>query len=102
MKRLGFLFIASLTIVLMNLNYASAQQRDTRTKNIHQAIIGGDLEYVKTLISNGANINEINRLGGSPLHTALLNNKFEIAVQSAQRCECAIGSDPADRAGPGR
>jgi len=77
MKRLSVSMIISFVAVFSIFNVTYAQE--SRTKNLHQAIVGGDIEQVKTLLSNGANINEINRLGGTPLHTALINKKQAIA-----------------------
>lgn len=77
MKRLSLIVIVSLVVVFSSLNITKAQQ--SRSQNLHQAIVSGDIEQVKTILSKGANINERNRLGGTPLHTALINKKNEIA-----------------------
>ena len=76
-KRLAISVILLFAIFFTNLNVTFAQ-RD-RVQNFHQVIIGGDIEQVKLALSNGADINEKNRLGGSPLHTAMLNDQWAIA-----------------------
>ena len=45
---------------------------------LHQAVVSGDIEKVKTLISNGVDINTNNQLNWTPLHTAVRNNRIEI------------------------
>jgi len=77
-KRFAFSIIVASVVVFSNVNVIFAQQ-ETRTQNLHQAIINGDIEHVKSLLSKGADINEKNRLGGTPLHTAMMNGKWEIA-----------------------
>jgi hypothetical protein len=77
MKRISLVVIVSFVLIWPNLNVTFGQQ--SRTQNLHQAVVGGDIEQVKSLLSKGADINEKNRLGGTPLHTALLNKKEAIA-----------------------
>ncbi|MBN2315145.1 MAG: ankyrin repeat domain-containing protein [Sedimentisphaerales bacterium] len=78
MKRFQCLIIISLLVVLSSPDLSFAQ-RETRTQNIHQAIINGDTELVKSLLSGGMDVNEKNRMGWTPLHTALSKGKTEIA-----------------------
>jgi hypothetical protein len=47
---------------------------------IHMAIKEGKINKVKTLIDNGADINETTSFGETPLNMAILNNKLEIAL----------------------
>ena len=77
MKRVAISMIVTFIVGFPNLHAAFAQ--DGRTKNVHQAIINGDIEHVKSLLSGGVDINERNRLGGTPLHTAISRKNQEIA-----------------------
>jgi len=47
----------------------------TTTISLHKAVVDGDIEQVKLLISQGADVNSRNMLGWSPLHTALQNSR---------------------------
>jgi len=48
-------------------------------KSLHQAAVDGDMNNVKALISKGADINEKNRMGWTPLYTAVRNQQKTIA-----------------------
>ena len=71
MKHFKCLLIISLLVVLSN-QHLSFAQRETRTQNIHQAIINGDIEHVKSLLSKNADVNERNRMGWTPLFIAVV------------------------------
>jgi len=43
-------------------------------KSLNQAVVDGDLARVKTLLSEGADVNSKNRMGWTLLHTAIRNN----------------------------
>jgi hypothetical protein len=45
------------------------------TKSINQAVVEGDIDQVQLLISEGADINSRNRMGWTPLHTAIRNHR---------------------------
>lgn len=79
MKRLNYLIFVSLVFVFLSLNLSFAQQQERKARDIHTAISTyGDLDQVKSFLANGTDINSKNRLGGTPLHTAMLNDKWEI------------------------
>jgi hypothetical protein len=69
--------IIALLVLFSNLNVANSQQQ-RGTQNIHQAIINGEIDQVKKLLSSGVDINFKNRMGRTPLHTAMLLDKWEI------------------------
>ena len=46
---------------------------------IHDAAGAGDVAEVRRLIAEGADINEIERVGGMPLHAAALKGRLEVA-----------------------
>jgi hypothetical protein len=77
MNRLAILTSILLLVVFLGLNVTSAQEK--RGKTLHDAVIGGDVNEVKSLLSNGADINQKNRMGGTPLHTAITNRQKAIA-----------------------
>jgi len=60
-----------------------AQTTGTRTaaftQSLHQAVVDGNVEQVKRLISKGADVHAKNRMGWTPLHTAVRNQKKTIA-----------------------
>ena len=70
--------IIALLVLFSNLNVANSQQQ-RGTQNIHQAIINGEIDQVKKLLSSGVDINFKNRMGWTPLHTAMSRDKWEIA-----------------------
>jgi ankyrin repeat protein len=49
------------------------------TESLYQAVAKGDNEQVKSLISQGADINVKNGTGATPLHVAIANGKIETA-----------------------
>jgi ankyrin repeat protein len=55
------------------------------TESLHQAAAKGDNEQVKSLISQGADINAKNRTGDTPLHVAIANHKIETASLLIQK-----------------
>jgi ankyrin repeat protein len=48
-------------------------------KPLHEAVLAGNIERVRMLISNGADIREKDKSGFTPLHVAALNGRREIA-----------------------
>jgi len=52
--------------------------RQGRTKTLHDAARGGDVDQVKLLLSEGADVNLRNRMNWTPLHTAVQNRKQEV------------------------
>ncbi|MFH1884082.1 MAG: DUF6263 family protein [Planctomycetota bacterium] len=51
------------------------QDEQKRTKTLHDAARDGDIDQVQLLISKGADVNEKNRMGWTPLHTAVQNRR---------------------------
>ena len=49
-------------------------------KSLNQAVVDGDIDRVKTLISEGADISSKNRMGWTLLHTAIRNKQTEIVT----------------------
>jgi Ankyrin repeats (3 copies) len=66
-----------LLIVFSGLNVTFAQERRGRT--LHDAAVAGDVNEVKAMLAKGADINEKNRMGGTPLQTAIMNHQKAIA-----------------------
>ena len=61
--------------------YVPARPRagqETTTRSLHQAVVNGDVDQVKLLISKGADVNMQNRMGWTPLHTAIQNRRQAI------------------------
>jgi len=55
------------------------QQSGTSNKTMHDAVATGDIAQVQLLLSQGTDINLLNRSRFTPLHTAVLNRQKEIA-----------------------
>jgi hypothetical protein len=70
--------IISLLIVLMFISFANNDALAQRQKSIHQAIIDGETDQVKSRISAGEDVNTKNRMSWTPLHTAIRHKKTEI------------------------
>ncbi len=51
------------------------QNEQERAKTLHDAARDGDIDQVQLLLSKGANVNEKNRMGWTPLHTAIQNRR---------------------------
>lgn len=49
------------------------------TQSLHQAVVDGNVEQVKRLISKGADVNAKNMLSWTPLHTAIRNQRKTMA-----------------------
>ena len=52
--------------------------QETTARSLHQAVVEGDIDQVNLLISKGADVNMKNRMGWSPLHTAIQNRRQAI------------------------
>jgi hypothetical protein len=75
-RRLTIPVIVFLTVVCWNANSTFAQNE---ARTLHQAVIDGNIDKVKSLLANGTDINVTNMLGGTPLHTAISNKQQAIA-----------------------
>jgi len=53
----------------------SRQSEQTPSQLLHDAARDGDIDQVQLLISQGADVNEKNRMGWTPLHTAIRNRQ---------------------------
>ncbi len=51
------------------------QNEQEQAKTLHDAARDGDIDQVQLLLSKGANVNEKNRMGWTPLHTAIQNRR---------------------------
>jgi len=51
------------------------QNEEKSAKTLHDAARDGDIDQVQLLLSKGANVNEKNRMGWTPLHTAIQNRR---------------------------
>jgi len=49
-----------------------------KLKTLHDAARDGDIDQVQLLLSQGANVNEKNRMGWTPLHTAIRNRRLAL------------------------
>jgi hypothetical protein len=76
-NRLEIFSFAVLLLALGGLGVTSAQGKRART--LHDAVVADDADEVNSLLSKGTDINQRNRMGGTPLHTALMNRKKAIA-----------------------
>jgi hypothetical protein len=63
--------------------------------SLHQAVNDGDIDKVKSLLSEGIGVNSKNRIGGTPLHTAVVKRRQAIA-------EYLVGKDADLNARDGR
>lgn len=76
MKRIFISVSVLLIFAPIALNDAAAQPR----KTINQAVVDGDIEQVKSQISEGTDVNTKNRMGWTLLHTAIRNRQTEIVT----------------------
>jgi hypothetical protein len=77
MKRITISMSVLLLFVSLALDNAFAQQPD---KSLNQAVVDGDIDRVKTLISEGADLTTKNRMGWTLLQTAIRNSRTEIVT----------------------
>ncbi|MEJ2704119.1 MAG: ankyrin repeat domain-containing protein, partial [Sedimentisphaerales bacterium] len=76
MKRVAMPVVVFLAVVFWNAHSTFAQNE---ARTLHQAIVDGDIDKVKSLIAKGTDINVTNMLGGTPLHTAISKKQQAIA-----------------------
>ena len=77
MKRLTTSITILLLLTPLALNTTFAQQPPS--KSLHQAVVDGDIDQVKSQISAGTDLNSRNRMSWTPLHTAIRNKQTDIA-----------------------
>ena len=75
MKRL----IISISVFVLLVSFAANDAHAQRQKPLNQAIVDGDIDEVKSQISAGEDVNSKNRMGWTLLHTAIRNQRTEIA-----------------------
>jgi hypothetical protein len=75
-KRVAMPVVVFLAVVFWNAHSTFAQNE---ARTLHQAIVDGDIDKVKSLIAKGTDINVTNMLGGTPLHTAISKKQQAIA-----------------------
>ena len=68
---ISVLLVASLALIPT----FAAEREKKPAESLHQAVVDGDIEQVKSLISKGADINSRNRMDWTPLHTAIQNRQ---------------------------
>jgi ankyrin repeat protein len=73
-KNLAISILISLLFISFAIDDALAQQQD----NLHQAVINGDIDQIKSQLSAGTDVNLKNRMGWTLLETAIYNRKTEI------------------------
>jgi len=76
-KRLTTSITILLLLTPLALNTTFAQQPPS--KSLHQAVVDGDIDQVKSQISAGTDLNSRNRMSWTPLHTAIRNKQTDIA-----------------------
>jgi len=54
------------------------QSESTPVSELHKAVLEGNIERTKECLTNGANVNESDNLGNTPLHYAVQYNRREI------------------------
>ena len=81
MKRITISMSVFLLFVSLTFDNAFAQPG----KSLAQAVVDGDIERVKTLISEGADINSKNRMGWTLLQTAIRNRRTEIVTMLIEK-----------------
>ena len=64
---------------LMDTDTAAPNATDVPLSNLHDATRDGDLEQARQLIEDGANVDEENRQGLTPLHLIALNGRTDLA-----------------------
>lgn len=64
---------------LSQFDFAYSQGASQPARTLHDAVIAGDANEVTALLAKGAKIDEKNRMGWTPLFTAMVNNQFAMA-----------------------
>lgn len=78
--------LLSSLLILLPLNMKADELPEKDLPNIHQAIIKGNINEVKRLIQNGADINQLDsKMGNSPLHIAAQTDHSHIVKYLIQK-----------------
>jgi len=75
----------SISVLLLFVSFALDNAFAQPGKSINQAVVDGDINRVKTLLSEGADVNSKNRMGWTLLHTAIHNKQQEIATMLLEK-----------------
>ena len=70
----------SMSILLLFVSFAPDNAFAQPEKSLNQAVVDGDIDRVKTLLSEGADVNSKNRMGWTLLQTAIRNQRTEIVT----------------------
>ncbi|MEK7995758.1 MAG: ankyrin repeat domain-containing protein, partial [Planctomycetota bacterium] len=77
MNRFAVLMSILLVAGLSHFDVTYGEEQPSRT--LHDAAVAGDANEINALLSKGAQIDQKNRMGWTPLLTALNNNQFAVA-----------------------
>ena len=77
MNRFAVLMSILLAAGLSHFDVTYGEEQPSRT--LHDAAVAGDANEINAILSKGANIDQKNRMGWTPLLTALNNNQFAVA-----------------------
>lgn len=72
-KLMGNFFAAALGLLLIGAAGSQAGE-------LHKAAMTGDMEKARTLLSQGANVNEVDQFKETPLYKALAYGKYDVAL----------------------
>ncbi len=64
------IIIATVTLIFGPVTFNKAYSQEKPTQNIHQAAVDGDVDQVKALLDKGEKLNDLNKLGWTPLMAA--------------------------------
>jgi serine/threonine-protein phosphatase 6 regulatory ankyrin repeat subunit B len=76
---IAFLTVPTALVLTARAAEDATENEAESVKLLHQAAAKGDLEQVKLLISKGANVNEKDEKGWTPLHTVSYNEPYKAA-----------------------
>ena len=79
MKRLPIVMSLWLVAALSQFDLAYSQGQSQPARTLHDAVVAGDANEVTALLDKGAKIDQQNRMGWTPLFTAVVNNQFAVA-----------------------
>lgn len=71
--------IAKINRTIANGEDINAEQNAFKSTFLHIACKKGDVDSIRLLVNNGANLNCVDLVGNTPLHHAVIDNNLEIA-----------------------